>query len=110
VTPADGITAIIRAGPRPGQLDPRAIAAGTAHKAMLRVAGVALPSHLLGFQALVPYALRRASLDGMLRPLSARTGQRLAVVEIPFAEAAVDVDKPEDLALVETIFAHRAVA
>ncbi len=67
-------------------------------------------ARLLGFRALLPYALRLATLDGMLRLLSARTGQHLAVVEMPFAEAAVDVDKPEDLVLVETIFARRSAA
>jgi CTP:molybdopterin cytidylyltransferase MocA len=34
-------------------------------------------------------------------------GVRLRVVTMPFAEAAIDVDKPSDLALVEKIFASR---
>ena len=35
--------------------------------------------------------------------LGRRAGASLAAVELPFARAAVDVDKPADLALVETL-------
>jgi len=35
---------------------------------------------------------------------------RLRVVTLPFAEAAIDVDKPSDLALVEEIFASRVAS
>ncbi len=67
-------------------------------------------ARLIGVRALLLYALRLATLDGMVRLLGRRTGARLAVVELPFAEAAVDVDKPEDLVLVETILAARLAA
>lgn len=40
--------------------------------------------------------------------LSRRTGAAVAIVEMPFAEAAIDVDKPADLELVERILGHRA--
>lgn len=40
--------------------------------------------------------------------LSRRTGATVAIVEMPFAEAAIDVDKPADLELVERILGHRA--
>jgi hypothetical protein len=35
--------------------------------------------------------------------ISARLGVRVAAVKMPFAEAPIDVDKPEDLELVEQI-------
>ena len=40
--------------------------------------------------------------------LSRKAGAVIRHVELPFAEAAVDVDKPADLELVERIFASRA--
>ena len=40
--------------------------------------------------------------------LSRKTGAVIRPVELPVAEAAIDVDKPADLALVERIFAGRA--
>ena len=43
-----------------------------------------------------------------LAALGRRTGTRLAAVEMPFAEAAIDVDKPADLALAEAVLANRA--
>jgi CTP:molybdopterin cytidylyltransferase MocA len=45
-----------------------------------------------------------------LRALSRRSGARLAVVALPFAEAAIDVDKPADLALAEAALARREAA
>ena len=46
----------------------------------------------------------------MLRRLGRRIGATLAAVEMPFAEAAIDVDKPEDRALVERILLLRTSA
>ncbi len=40
--------------------------------------------------------------------LSQKAGAIIRHVELPVAEAAVDVDKPADLELVERIFASRA--
>jgi hypothetical protein len=34
-------------------------------------------------------------------------GARIAAAVVPYAEAAIDVDKPADLALAETILARR---
>jgi GTP:adenosylcobinamide-phosphate guanylyltransferase len=42
--------------------------------------------------------------------LSQTLNVRLRVVTLPFAEAAIDVDKPSDLALVEKIFASRVAS
>jgi GTP:adenosylcobinamide-phosphate guanylyltransferase len=47
------------------------------------------------------------SLADLARRLSARLGIGIAAVELPFAEAALDVDKPNDLVLVESIFEAR---
>ena len=58
---------------------------------------------LLGPLVLARYALGLLSLEGALEALGRRTGCRLAAIDLPFAEAAIDVDKPSDLALVEGI-------
>jgi CTP:molybdopterin cytidylyltransferase MocA len=42
------------------------------------------------------------------RLLSRRTGAAIRIVEMPFAEAAIDVDKPADLELAEKILRDRA--
>ena len=63
----------------------------------------------LGPMAILRYSLGRLSLADALDALGRRSGTRLAAVEMPFAEAAIDVDKPEDLALAERILAAREV-
>ena len=63
---------------------------------------------LLGLPALLRFALGRWTLADALAALGRRTGTRLAVVEMPFAEAAIDVDRPADLALAEAALASRA--
>jgi hypothetical protein len=40
--------------------------------------------------------------------LSKRLGARVSPIILPFAEAAIDVDKPGDLRLVRDIYAARA--
>jgi GTP:adenosylcobinamide-phosphate guanylyltransferase len=67
-----------------------------------RVAAVFGPVLLLG------YLLRRFSLDEAMDRISARLGVRVAAVKMPMAEAAIDVDKAEDLALVEEILRRQA--
>ncbi len=64
-----------------------------------RLAAVFGPVLLLG------YLLRRFTLDEAMARISARLGVGVAAVKMPFAEAAIDVDKPEDLTLVEEILA-----
>jgi len=61
----------------------------------------------LGFGSLVLWSLGLLTLDGAAKRFSKRVGARLAVVEMAAAEAAIDVDKPEDLALAEKILAAR---
>ena len=60
-----------------------------------------------GWGPLVAYLLGRLTLDAAMARASRITGARLAAVPLPFAEAAIDVDKPADLDLAETILARR---
>jgi GTP:adenosylcobinamide-phosphate guanylyltransferase len=57
---------------------------------------------------LLAYLSRLCTLDRAMSLASRRLGARVAAVPIPVAEAAIDVDKPADLELVERIFASRA--
>ncbi|NIA71500.1 NTP transferase domain-containing protein [Pelagibius litoralis] len=56
---------------------------------------------LFGPALLLSYLLRRFSLDTVMARVSERLGVSVAAIKMPFAEAAIDVDKPEDLELVE---------
>lgn len=60
-----------------------------------------------GPRTLLAFLLGRLDLAAVADRLSAMLGVRVRVVTLPFAEAAIDVDKPSDLALVEKIFASR---
>lgn len=51
--------------------------------------------------------MARAGVEAVFALLSRRLGVRVAPVILPFAEAAIDVDKPADLALVREIYAGR---
>jgi GTP:adenosylcobinamide-phosphate guanylyltransferase len=62
----------------------------------------------VGPMALLRFALGRLDLEGAMRHLSARAGATVRAVELPFPEAAIDVDKPADLMLAETILSRRA--
>ena len=61
----------------------------------------------LGLVPALRYATRTLPLDAALATLGARTGTRLASVDMPFAEAAIDVDKPADMVLAEAILTAR---
>jgi len=52
---------------------------------------------------LLSYLVRRYSLDEALVKVSQRLGITAVAVKMPFAEAAIDVDKPEDLELVAEV-------
>jgi GTP:adenosylcobinamide-phosphate guanylyltransferase len=65
-------------------------------------------ARLLGPVTLLRFALGRLTLPGALEALGRRCGAHLAAVEMPFADAAVDVDRPGDLALVEAALRARA--
>ena len=61
----------------------------------------------IGPLALLKVLLGRMSAEGAFAYLSQKTGAVIRHVELPIADAAVDVDKPADLELVERIFASR---
>ncbi|WP_343897950.1 NTP transferase domain-containing protein [Craurococcus roseus] len=61
----------------------------------------------LGPLLVLRFALGRLTLRAALDALGRRCGARLAAVEMPFADAAVDVDKPDDLALAEAALRRR---
>jgi len=53
--------------------------------------------------SLLLFLLRRLDLDGALARASRSVGATIAAVRMPMAEAAVDVDRPSDLALVNEL-------
>jgi GTP:adenosylcobinamide-phosphate guanylyltransferase len=61
----------------------------------------------VGPAALLRFLLGRLTLEDALRHLSARAGASIRAVELPFPEAAIDVDKPSDLKLAEQILGQR---
>jgi GTP:adenosylcobinamide-phosphate guanylyltransferase len=56
---------------------------------------------------LLSFLFRRLDIDGVADRLSRMLGLRLRAIVLPFPEAAMDVDKPSDLALAEKILASR---
>ncbi|MET0681964.1 MAG: NTP transferase domain-containing protein [Casimicrobiaceae bacterium] len=64
----------------------------------------------VGWVAMARYALGALSLAAAVRRLSKRTGIDAAVVTMPFAEAAIDVDSVADLELVRAIVARAPVS
>ena len=57
--------------------------------------------------ALIRFAMGALSLDGAFGVVSSKLGLTAKPVIMPFAEAAIDVDKPSDLALAEAILKLR---
>ena len=62
---------------------------------------------VMGTAAVLRYLLGRLTLDQALAALSQRMALTAGVVRMPFAEAAVDVDKVEDWLLVEAVMAKK---
>ncbi|MHC4816413.1 MAG: nucleotidyltransferase family protein [Planctomycetota bacterium] len=60
-----------------------------------------------GWGNLLDYRLVRLTLDQAMERASRVLGLHALAVALPFAEAAIDVDKPADLKLVEEILAQR---
>jgi molybdopterin-guanine dinucleotide biosynthesis protein A len=60
-----------------------------------------------GLGPLLAYFFGRLTLDAAMALASAVIGVCVAAVRLPFAEAAIDVDKPADLDLVNLILARR---
>lgn len=63
-----------------------------------------------GWGALLAYLSRRLTLDQAVARISGVIGCRAVAVALEIAEAAIDVDKPEDLELVERILRARGAA
>lgn len=63
---------------------------------------------MLGVGSLLRYLCRRLTLGDALASFSHKLGLEARAIDMPFAEAAIDVDKLSDLELVETIFTARA--
>ena len=61
-----------------------------------------------GLGNLLRFLLRRLDRSTALVQVSRVLGVRVGLVEMPFAEAAIDVDTPDDLVTVERILATRA--
>lgn len=61
---------------------------------------------MVGWFAMLLYALGRLSLAEALRRISARTGLAAGAIVLPFAEAAIDVDSAADLELARAIAAR----
>lgn len=59
----------------------------------------------LGLRTLLRFALRRLTLSEGMERLSRLAGARVTAVLLPFGEAAIDVDKPDDLAIAESLLA-----
>jgi GTP:adenosylcobinamide-phosphate guanylyltransferase len=62
----------------------------------------------LGLGIFLRTVTRTISLEGATEAVGRKAGFALKAVLLPFAEAAIDVDKPSDLELVERILAGRA--
>ncbi len=60
-----------------------------------------------GPQLLLGYLLGSLTLDAAMVRASGKLGCRVRAVTLPFAEAAIDVDKPADLVLVERLLRSR---
>jgi hypothetical protein len=59
---------------------------------------------------LVLFLLRRLDLEAAFERVSRAVGARVRAIRMPFPEAAIDVDRPADLALVSRLLAERAKA
>jgi len=57
----------------------------------------------LGLVTLLKFILRRLALGDAMERLSNLCGARMGAVLLPFGEAAIDVDKPDDLAVAERL-------
>jgi hypothetical protein len=62
---------------------------------------------VFGPVSLALFLLRRLDLEGALVRVSRAIGARIAAVEMPFADCAIDVDGPADVALALRILAER---
>ena len=64
-------------------------------------------AHAFGLKALLLFLLRRLDLNQAMQHASRALGLHIHAVQMPFAEAAVDVDRLGDLELVNEILSRR---
>lgn len=69
-----------------------------------------LIAQVLGPGAVLSYLLGSLTLDRALNAVSARVGVKVRTVSLPYPQAGVDVDKVEDMLLVESILARAAAS
>ena len=69
-----------------------------------------LIAQVLGPGAVLSYLLGVLTLDRALNAVSARVGVKVRTVTLPYPQAGVDVDKVEDMLLVESILARAAAS
>ncbi|MCX7184219.1 MAG: nucleotidyltransferase family protein [Nitrosospira sp.] len=69
-----------------------------------------LIAQVLGPGAVLSYLLGSLTLDRALNTVSARVGVKVRTVSLPYPQAGVDVDKVEDMLLVESILARAAAS
>ena len=65
---------------------------------------------LLGILNLLRFVTGRLDSVRAMREASRVLGARIELVRMPYAECAIDVDRPSDLAVVGEILAARATA
>ncbi|GMQ81608.1 MAG: hypothetical protein BMS9Abin05_1040 [Rhodothermia bacterium] len=94
-------TALIMAGQRPGEND-LVRDTGAPHRSFVDIRGEPIMT--------VQYLLRSLSLKAAFKKASAVLGVSIHAVKMPFAEAAVDVDRVSDLELVLAILEERAAS
>ena len=61
-----------------------------------------LIGHTLGWWSVLSYLFGYLTLTQALKNISVKTGVRIQAIRLPFAEAGIDVDKADDLQLVES--------
>ena len=67
-----------------------------------------LISRTFGFMTVLSYLLGILTVDKGLKAVLAKTGIRVRPVFLPYPQAGVDVDKVEDMLLVESVLARAA--
>lgn len=63
-------------------------------------------ARVFGWRLLIGYLVRAWALDTAISLAAARIGVKAQAVKLPFAEAAIDVDKPDDLDLAEKLLSR----
>lgn len=63
-----------------------------------------LIAQVLGWRSVLSYLFEYLTLTQALNKISSKTGMRIQAIRLPFAEAGIDVDKVDDLLLVESFF------